>query len=155
MSLLKNLSPGLSPVGFSGGNPTSASPVRSPLHERATGRRSSRWPRGGQFERWPWCWKINRRSASLRRLDKSGNPAEAVGTCGGFGGVLYRGSPLFIGAKVAVDISKPLKYSWTFLTRVKLLSTFVSLGDSRKGPDRVKSRMVKGEFTFQKTCLVK
>lgn len=41
----------------------------------------------------------------------------------------WGGSKTFIGANTAVDISKPLKYSWSFLTR---LSTFVSWGDGRK-----------------------
>ena len=64
----------------------------------------------------------------------------------------WGGSEAFMGAYTAVDISKPLKYSWTFLTR---FSTFVSQGDGRKWPAGMTSRMVKGGFTFQKTCLIK
>lgn len=51
-----------------------------------------------------------------------------------FGGPLHREEPpLYRRFTAPVDISQPLKYSWNIVTRVTLLSTFVSVEEIKDG----------------------
>lgn len=60
---------------------------------------------------------------------------------------------LFIGAKELLTSARLWNINGHFWPEWHCCSTFES--DRRKGPDRMTSGMVKGGFTFQKTCLMR